>query len=212
MTSHRATGSIALRRGLILAVALLFALEAFPAIWYVNKNAESGGDGTSWATAFQTIEPAVHAAGADGGGEVWIAEGRYGEVRQGYQGRLEIPGGVEVYGGFAGDENIRQSRDWILHECVIDGATSWNGAQAVYVISLMNENARIDGLTIQGGVSGVDASKQVMIANCTVRGTGVEGTALGCGIRGSNVTIEGCTIIANWGNGIWLFFRFEPSS
>ena len=67
---------IAMRRRSFIAVlaAVLFALNAHAAVWYVDIDNSSGTeDGTSWATAFPTIQPALDAAGTAGGGDVWVA-------------------------------------------------------------------------------------------------------------------------------------------
>jgi hypothetical protein len=201
MIPHRATGSIALRRGLILAAALLFALEAFPAVWYVNKNAEPGGDGTSWATAFQTIEPAVNAAADDGGGEVWIAAGVYDEERAGFRGRLFVKETVEVYGGFVGDESLREQRDWHLYECIIDGSISWAGAAAEYVISC-GSGTRVDGVTVTHGRSGVFMGANSFLAKCIIRDNRILGGDLGAGISAQGAIIEDCVVRDNGGSGI----------
>ena len=71
-------------------------------VWRVDiDNASGVEDGLSWATAFRDIQVAVNTAAAAGGGQVWVAEGRY--THSGAH-VVEIKNGVDLYGGFAGGE------------------------------------------------------------------------------------------------------------
>ncbi|MFP4500631.1 MAG: hypothetical protein ACLFTT_06490 [Candidatus Hydrogenedentota bacterium] len=45
----------------LLLVGLLCAGVASAAVWRVDSDAPGGGDGTSWATAFQTIQAGIDA-------------------------------------------------------------------------------------------------------------------------------------------------------
>ena len=71
------------RSTLALSIILLSLTPgAWAATWFVDiDNTENVEDGTTWATAFTTIQPGIDAAFGDGGGEVWVAEGIYAEVR-----------------------------------------------------------------------------------------------------------------------------------
>ena len=128
--------------------------------WYVDIDNVSGmEDGTSWARAFTTIQPAIDAASGSGGGEVWVAEGVYGEARSalvGYsstdRGALFVRARTSLFGGFSGVENELDERDVSLHVTVIDGATSLNGEPALQVVYLQ-DSAVIDGFTVTGGVA-----------------------------------------------------------
>ncbi len=109
-------------------------------------------DGLSWATAFTTVQPAVDAAYAvvsapDGppGCEVWVAEGVYSIYRTARTDTLTLREDVSVYGGFAGNENARDERDWRLHETALDGLD-----QSYHVV-LGADDSHIDGFTITRG-------------------------------------------------------------
>ena len=72
---------------------------------YVDKDNASGTEnGQSWATAYVTVQEGIDAAAARGGGEVWVAEGVYGEA-------VTMRSDVQVYGGFSGSETEREERD-----------------------------------------------------------------------------------------------------
>ena len=94
---------------------------SFAEIWRVDVDNDSEvEDGTSWSTAFKTIQPAINAAHDTGGGEVWIAEGVYSEARESQvdvnpddgpsnvflvdSSSLVVKTNVDLYGGFEGDE------------------------------------------------------------------------------------------------------------
>ncbi|HOC69417.1 MAG TPA: right-handed parallel beta-helix repeat-containing protein, partial [Candidatus Hydrogenedentes bacterium] len=58
---------------LVCLAAVLFAASSADAqIWRVDKSATGAGNGTTWQNAFTTIQPAIDAARAAGGGEVWV--------------------------------------------------------------------------------------------------------------------------------------------
>jgi hypothetical protein len=98
----------------LLAAALLLAaplqMPAFVAgaqgngVLYVDSAAAPGGDGASWATAFDSLQAALSAAGS--GSQVWLAAGIYRPSAEAAPGdrrsvTFAIAPGVSVYGGFA---------------------------------------------------------------------------------------------------------------
>ena len=120
-------------------------------VFFVDvENASGVENGRSWETAFSTIQPAIDAAGRVGGGEVWVAEGTYGERRSLPLGSLTLKPGVSLYGGFSGTETEREARDPLARETVIDGSASRDGEPAVHVVQTV-DGTLLDGFTIQGG-------------------------------------------------------------
>ncbi len=95
-------------------------------IWHVDKDNTSGvEDGASWDTAYTTIQPAIDAASADGGGEVWVADGIYDELRYSdpfsdgvNTGSVIMRENVRVYGGFSGVETLKDERDPTLYKAI----------------------------------------------------------------------------------------------
>lgn len=140
-----------------LAAALLIAAAPFAAtadpgdVFYVNaaSPAESP-DGLSWTTAYRTLAEGIERARASFGGEVWVAEGVYNELRASEGGALFLQPGVDLYGGFEGTEELRQLRDPLLHPTVIDGSAA-NGGQPAAPVVFGANNVIIDGFTIRGG-------------------------------------------------------------
>ncbi len=175
-------------------------------MWFVDKDNISGTeDGTSWATAFTTIQPGIDAASVAGGGEVWVAEGIYDEPRTSPNadpsgvdtGSVVMKSGVSIYGGFVGTETARSERDWEIHVTTIDGSTSRGGSPAYHVLATSG-NARLDGFTITGG---------------NANGPSWSGQGGGMFNSSSSLTLANCTFLNNASNftGGALFNRSDAS-
>jgi hypothetical protein len=160
------------------------------------------GNGSSWAAATASVQAAIDATAAQGGGEVWVAAGRYDEERPG--GSLAMASGVDLYGGFTGTETAREQRDWAANETIIDGARANAGQRAARVV-LGADNARLDGFTIRGGrgESGAGMTNDGVsptVVNCTFLNN--QATTYGGGVLntgGAAPTFENC------------FFRFNTA-
>lgn len=93
------------------------ALQA-QTIYYVKAGPGGGvSDGTSWATAFQTLEEAF--AFAVSGQQVWVAAGTYRPTSQ--DDGFVMAAGVSLYGGFAGTETALDQRDPAANPTILDG-------------------------------------------------------------------------------------------
>ena len=93
----------------------------------VRIGADGKGDGTSWADAYPSLAPVLDRCFADAvwsGGrswrEIWVAAGTYvpGPVSSS---TFSLANGLELYGGFAGNETARSQRDWIANPTVLSG-------------------------------------------------------------------------------------------
>lgn len=141
---------------------------------FVDASAAPGGDGTSWPKAFRTLQQAADAVAEDGPTgprrQAWVAAGTYRASNNGAA-VVDMSDGLEIYGGFHGDEVSFEQRPSQLELTVIDGdrlgndvplsldtvneernapnqpSRSDNSAQVV----VMGSKTRLDGVTIQGG-------------------------------------------------------------
>jgi len=113
--------------------------EGIPEVFYVDAGAAPGGNGQSWASAFQTIQQGIDAAdlhnqtNVDGAAPwngvnpyVWVKKGTYDE-------NLLVWHGVQVYGGFDGtepppsvDPDVLSGRTPLVDVSEVDGGALWS--------------------------------------------------------------------------------------
>ena len=180
------------------------------------------GDGTSWSTAFGSIQPAVEAIQLDEG-EVWVAGGTYTGTAS--TPVLVMRHNVHIYGGFRGDETTRDERNFT--NTVIDG----NGERCC--VNGIN-NATLDGFVIKngndpsgGGMNNTSASPTV--DNCTFESNSDSGmyndsssspTVTNCTFESnyfgmynssSSPTVTNCTFESNSGSGMYNDSSSSPT-
>ena len=80
---------------------------AFGAVWYVDGDMLSSGNGTTWSGAVKTIREAVDASIA--GDEIWVKKGTYVLAIYTLNPHIIVDKAVGIYGGFAGGE-LREVR------------------------------------------------------------------------------------------------------
>ena len=198
-------------RKLLLAALLLcgtFSLHARPVcptyagnIAYVNASAAVGThDGTSWATAFLTLEEGLAAARTCGVTQIWVAKGTYQPTA--YPVGITSPGtltsadfsfhlvnGVAIYGGFSGlgFETQLSQRNARLNKTILDG-----GGTTTHVLLSVNDGLAtvVDGFTITGG--------NAFSGFSTVEGVAITGSrGAGMFLTGSSITLNDLIFIGN---------------
>jgi predicted outer membrane repeat protein len=156
--------------------------------WYVDGSVTfTTGDGTSWATAFQTIQSGIDEATAAGGYQlVLVADGTYSGASN-----INLDfGGADIY--------LRAEDLYGTGACTIDCQNSDRGF-------IFNDgetsDAVVDGFTITNGYSAVDGGaihcsnlSSPTIVNCTLSDCYADsnGGGIYCGVD-CNVTIDNCT-------------------
>ncbi|HEX7051162.1 MAG TPA: hypothetical protein VF188_13220 [Longimicrobiales bacterium] len=166
----------------------------------VDRDAAAGGSGETWATAFKTLQDALTCvrdqAGSgepcEGVDEIWVAEGvYYPDEGEGYTlgdatASFELIEGVGLYGGFAGNESVRDQRDPTLHPTVLSGdvgrddtvdvngvTVDWDdqegsNARVFYVdgsVTPLTRATVVDGFTITGGGTGAGSDGAGLYCN-----------------------------------------------
>ncbi len=175
------------------------ALAAAQPVLFVNSAAAPGGDGLSWASAFNDIQAAIESANVSGGtfDEIWVAAGVY-KPDAGTNDRTRsfaLFDGLALIGGFAGTETMASQRDPATNLAVLDGDIGLAGNptdNSVHVVTLAKPftDATLDGFTITNGRAdgamfpansggGVFTQGSLTVANCRFVGNfGVDGGGL----------------------------------
>lgn len=130
--------------------ATVVAAHASADVLRVDAAAPPGGDGASWGRAYDSLTDAL--AAASSGDQIWIAGGEYiPDTPAGPDATFTIPDGVQVYGGFEGDETSLAERG-DPH----DPRVTLNGGGAVYhVVEILSAGPGtiLDGLVITKGAA-----------------------------------------------------------
>ncbi len=123
--------------------------------YYVKADAVGANDGTSWENAFTDLQSALFVSAR--GDEVWVAAGTYfPTVDGGPDISFVLSDGVQVYGGFIGNETSREQRDPALYETVLSGDINdpgYNGDNSHHVVTTngVSDTTVLDGFTIRDG-------------------------------------------------------------
>ncbi len=128
-------------RSLVAALLFAGALGA-QSVVYVDSSAAPGGNGSSWASAFDGLAAGLGAASS--GAQVWVAAGTFA----GGGATFQLPVGVAVYGGFAGNETALAQRDFVANPTVLDGQDL---ATVVQTANAAAASTVLDGFTIRRG-------------------------------------------------------------
>lgn len=187
-------------------------------VFFVRASQKNdAGDGTWWPRAYKTLQVAIDAAEdavdplrSIDRCEVWVAAGTY-SVNTGFRtDSLQMRASVDIFGGFAGDEESRSTRDIKAHVTTLSGRGA-GGVDPVYHVVDAASDAILDGFTIRDGRAdgsanlgrggGVYANgKSPEIRNCTFE----DNTAAyggGMYVEGAAPIISGCLFQSNTATG-----------
>jgi len=137
-------------------------------IIYVNQQVDTdaadyiAGNGNSWANASPELYEVMNwaqtwDAATNGTLQIWVAAGTYTTFQssRGRNASFQLVNGVEFYGGFAGDETTRDSRDWNENVTILSGESAiGEPSENIYTVvtgNNTNNTAILDGFTITGG-------------------------------------------------------------
>ncbi|MBI4717070.1 MAG: hypothetical protein HY763_04640 [Planctomycetes bacterium] len=165
-------------------------------IVYVDASRPAGGDGLSWATAFNDLQPALATTPAT---QIWVATGTYRPTASGNRtASFNLPAGIEVYGGFptGGGDGTFLARDAALFVGTVlsgdllgndvaaqfpGGASYADNSYHVVRVNVFEAAVVLDGLRIYGG--NADGPNDP-------HGGGIE-------LSGGDLTLRNCTFERN---------------
>lgn len=135
------------------------AYEVSPVV-YVAWDAPAGGDGESWATAYNNFSDGLSASIGTYLKDVWVKSGTYRPDRatnganKGRENTFSIPSSIKVYGGFAGTESSTEQRNIGLNPTILSGdiGTLNDASDNTYhVVTINSLDTRLDGFIVEGG-------------------------------------------------------------
>ena len=184
---------------LLSCVSSLFAQGS--KTYHVTAEATDGGDGSSWTQAI-TLENALHLAKA--GDEIWVKgyEDITGHIYKAPEGGFVLPSGVAMYGGFAGDETIKNDLPTGRHKyqmkyqtaLVGDIATNDKASQQLIIYpenTTRNDNAT-HVLTLQMGVTQDntnDGNKPTIVSGFLIAAGNAKGENTSANGRGGGIYV-----------------------
>ncbi len=162
--------------------------------YYVKPGGAAGGNGLSWATAYNDLQSALNAPKDSCGVEIWVAAGTNTAPSAGYA----MTNNTAIYGGFAGWEQYLEERNWKTNLTVFKASSSYV-FRADGTFASINSSARLDGVVVEGSRSSTSSrglytgpSADISIYNCTFRSNYI---AIECWV--SSPTVYGCAFESN---------------
>jgi hypothetical protein len=146
----------------LLLLCLAVFTGSLSAQVFVNAAAADGGDGTTWATAYNSLSDALTAAAPDA--ELWVAAGTYTTPADS---SFYIAKGLTVLGGFDGTETAASAANPAANATILSGDVMGNDGPTYDSLAYMDNNrvltivdtstmasqytVTLDGMTITNG-------------------------------------------------------------
>jgi T5SS/PEP-CTERM-associated repeat protein len=210
------------------------APDAAAQVVYVDGDASAGGDGMSWATAFNDLQSGLDAAEAMiPPVQVWVAAGTYLPTLESLPGdprsrTFRLIEGVSLFGGFAGvGAPDPDARDFHLYPAVLSGDFNGDdqpnfvnrGENAYTVITAqgLTQATALDGLTVRGAHQGSCITVpfgSLLIENCLITDGDATGTHGGglyapAGVTVRRTSFTGCKSSFSGGGSYCLDSTFQ---
>lgn len=168
-------------------------------IVYINSSATSGGNGSSWSDALDSLNTALNAALTNASiKQIWVAKGTYQPALNSAFFTVE---NVRIYGGFSGNETSIEQRDLSP-----ENASVLKGNSNSVIINYKNgvtKSAVLDGFTITGGNGNYGGG---------ISNTGVSPTIVNCTFTNNKASFNGGGIYNNHASPILLDCIFSNNN
>lgn len=205
----------------LLLLGCSIALSAQGKTYHVKVKSEitaSGGDGLSWAQAI-TLESALSQAKA--GDEIWVKgyEDITGHIYKAPKGGFVLPSGVGMYGGFAGNETIKNNlptgrhKYQMKYQTALVGDIDTNDQASQQLIIYPENTTRSDNathvLTLQMGVTKDntnEGNKPTIVSGFLIAAGNAKGANTSANGRGGGIYVVNNS---NDGNAQSRFFRIS---
>lgn len=205
----------------LLLLGCSIALSAQGKTYHVKVDSEittSGNDGLSWEKAI-TLKNALSLAKA--GDEIWVKgyEDITGHIYKAPEGGFVLPSGVGMYGGFAGDETIKNNLPTDRHkyqmkyQTALVGDINTNDQASQQLIIYPENSTRSDNathvLTLQMGVTQDntnDGNKPTIVSGFLIAAGNAKGANTSANGRGGGIYVVNNS---NDGNAQSRFFRIS---
>ena len=188
----------------LLLLGCSIALSAQGKTYYVKADSEittSGNDGLSWENAI-TLTEALRQAKA--GDEIWVKgyEDITGHIYKAPKGGFVLPSGVAMYGGFAGDETIKNDlptgrhKYQMKYQTALVGDINTNDKASQQLIIYPENTTRTDNathvLTLQMGVTQDntnDGNKPTIVSGFLIAAGNAKGENTSANGRGGGIYV-----------------------
>lgn len=170
--------------------------------WYVNKEAQDLGSGTSWKTAFNHPQRAIDVARS--GDIIWVSEGIYRSRSPGDPmiPVLTLKDGISLYGGFTPGDTSLADRDPATRP------TELNGDDMTNHVVVGATNSLLDGFIVTSGYANgiypdnvgagmINDGASTLVMNCTFSGNRATWHGGAVFNRNSAAEIIGCAFTDN---------------
>lgn len=159
--------------------------------------------GLSWDDAYKYLDNALDDSPPEGT-HIWVAAGTYESDNATYS--FQLVDGVDVYGGFAGNEDpddpnfVLADRNILANQTILTGKKRGSATENTVVVgAITHSNAPIlNGFTIKSATYGLYCNG----SDLTVRNCDVFDTTNGIWCNNSDATVEDCNFVGNVQDGI----------
>lgn len=201
---------------LLSSISSLFAQDS--KTYHVTAEAKDSGDGSSWENAI-TLTKALSLAKA--GDEIWVKgyEDITDHIYKAPEGGFVLPSGVGMYGGFAGDETIKNNlptgrhKYQMKYQTALVGDFNTNDKASQQLIIYPENDTRTDNathvLTLQMGVTQDntnDGNKPTIVSGFLIAAGNASGANTSANGRGGGIYVVNNS---NDNNAQSRFFRIS---